>query len=54
MQIDNAHLVSKGSVIALRNGRSEVVQEHIRLELDKFGKVTLEHVSLKMRELLID
>ena len=42
---DNAHLVSKGSVIALRNGRSEVVQEHIRLELDKFGKVTLESVS---------
>merc|ERR1711976_544932 len=24
-------------VIAIRNGRSEVVDEHIRLEVDKFG-----------------
>jgi hypothetical protein len=26
-------------ILSIRNGRSEVVDEHIRLEVDKFGKV---------------
>merc|ERR1712072_1392671 len=36
---DNVDKVAKDMVISLRNGRSEVVDEHIRLEVDKFGKV---------------
>merc|ERR1712007_114823 len=36
---DNVDKVNQGMVISLRNGRSEVVDEHIRLEVDKFGKV---------------
>ena len=35
----NVHL---NSVIAIRNGRSSIVNEHILLELDKFGKVSVE------------
>ena len=42
----NAQLVKTGDVIAIRNGRSEVVDEHIRLEVDKFGKVSQEEASL--------
>ena len=29
-------------MIALRNGKSNVVDEHIMLDLDRFGKVSLE------------
>merc|ERR1712100_10690 len=36
---DNIDKIKKDMVISLRNGRSEVVDEHIRLEVDKFGKV---------------
>lgn len=39
---DNVDKVAKDMVISLRNGRSEVVDEHIRLEVDKFGKVQQE------------
>ena len=28
--------------IAIRNGKSNVVDEHILLDLDKFGRITLE------------
>ena len=42
----NADLITQGIVVAVRNGRSEVVEEHIRLELDKFGKLTKEDSSL--------
>ena len=37
---ENALNISTGKVIALRNGLSSVVDEHILLELDKFGKIT--------------
>ena len=37
---DNVNKVKEGSIVSFRNGRSEVVDEHIRLEIDKFGKVT--------------
>merc|ERR1719337_191279 len=39
---DNVDKVAKDMVISLRNGRSEVVDEHIRLEVDKLGKVQQE------------
>jgi hypothetical protein len=31
--------VKADMILSIRNGRSEVVDEHIRLEVDKFGKV---------------
>ena len=39
---ENCDYVKEGAVIAIRNGRSDVIQEHIRLEVDKFGRVTVE------------
>merc|ERR1712048_991886 len=39
---DNVDKVQENMVISMRNGRSEVVDEHIRLEVDKFGKVQAE------------
>merc|ERR1712032_582780 len=36
---DNVDKVKVDQAISIRNGRSEVVDEHIRLEVDKFGKV---------------
>ena len=40
---EHTKLIAQDAVIAIRNGRSSVVNEHIVLELDKFGKVTLEN-----------
>ncbi len=40
---DHTKLITLNAVIAIRNGRSSVVNEHIVFELDKFGKVTLEN-----------
>ena len=37
--------VTTGAVIAIRNGRSDVVSEHISLQVDKFGKVTREDAA---------
>merc|ERR1712093_205758 len=39
---DNVDKVKEDMVIAIRNGRSEAVDEHIRLEVDKFGLITEE------------
>eukprot|EP01017_Pseudomicrothorax_dubius_P010958 TRINITY_DN139_c0_g1_i3.p2 TRINITY_DN139_c0_g1~~TRINITY_DN139_c0_g1_i3.p2 ORF type:complete len:143 (-),score=49.48 TRINITY_DN139_c0_g1_i3:570-998(-) len=39
---DFADLVKDGAVIAIRNGRSEVFKEHMRLEIDRWGKITAE------------
>ena len=39
---EHTKLIAKDAVIAIRNGRCSVVNEHILLELDKFGKVSLE------------
>lgn len=41
---DNATKVAVDKVVAIRNGRSEVVEGFIRLELDKFGKISDEPV----------
>ena len=38
----NIDQIIQGAVVAIRNGRSEVVNEHIRLEVDKFGKISRE------------
>lgn len=35
--------VAQGKTIAIRNGLSNVVEEHILLEVDKFGRVTEEN-----------
>ncbi len=39
---EHAKTIAVGNVIAIRNGRSSVLNEHIVLELDKFGKVSIE------------
>merc|ERR1711862_829293 len=39
---ENCDLVKESQCISIRNGRSEVVDEHIRLEVDKFGKISSE------------
>ena len=41
----SAEQISSGAVVSIRNGRSEVVDEHIRLEVDKFGKIAKEDAS---------
>ena len=43
-RLKNEHtkLLKKDAVIALRNGRANLVDEYLLLELDKFGKVTSE------------
>ena len=43
---DGLAFVSQGATISIRNGRSEVVDEHIRLEVDKFGKVAKEDAGV--------
>lgn len=39
---DHCKLIKKGENIAIRNGKSNVVDEHILLDLDKFGRITSE------------
>ena len=34
--------LEEGQIVSLRNGKSNVVNDHIRLELDRFGKVSQE------------
>lgn len=42
----HANNISVGSVIAIRNGRSNLVDGHILLELDRFGRVSKGNASL--------
>jgi len=37
---DNAARLEKGKIIAIRNGRSEVFNQRMRLEVDRWGKIT--------------
>ena len=39
---DHCKDIKKGAIIAIRNGKSNVIDEHILLDLDKFGRITLE------------
>merc|ERR1711862_110139 len=50
---ENADRVKEGQTISIRNGRSEVVDEHIRLEVDKFGKIADEETKLKTANSII-
>merc|ERR1712039_973524 len=43
---ENVDKVKQDMIISIRNGRSEVVDEHVRLEVDKFGKVQEESVTI--------
>ena len=43
---DHTQGLEKGQTVAIRNGRSNVVQDYIRLELDRFGKVSQETVTI--------
>ena len=36
-------LIQPGKVVAIRNGKSNIINEHILLELDQFGRVTEEN-----------
>jgi hypothetical protein len=37
---DNAKLIKKDAVIAIRNGKIRLVKGHISLEVDIFGRIT--------------
>mmetsp|Transcript_21408 Transcript_21408/g.24875 ORF Transcript_21408/g.24875 Transcript_21408/m.24875 type:complete len:134 (+) Transcript_21408:72-473(+) len=39
---DNADFFKEGDIISIRNGRSEVFKEKMRLEIDRWGKVIRE------------
>ncbi len=51
-KLKNEHtkLLKVGSTIALRNGKSNVIEECILLELDKFGKVSEETLKINNAE----
>ncbi len=44
---DHTKLLKKDGTFAFRNGKSMVINEHIQLEMDKFGKVSAEEVEVK-------
>jgi ssDNA-binding replication factor A large subunit len=39
---ENAHIIEKDNVIAIRNGLKRFIKNFISLEVDLFGRVTLE------------
>lgn len=43
---DNAKLIKKDSVIAIRNGKIRLIKGHISLEVDIFGRITEEKVDI--------
>ena len=45
--------MKEGATIAFRNGKSTVVDEHIVLEVDRFGKVTSEDAG-KVESVKVD
>lgn len=44
---EQAKGVKQGAVIAIRNGVKKIIKGHISLELDLFGRVTVETVDVK-------
>lgn len=42
---DFAGKLGKDRIVAVRNARSEVFQEHMRIELDRWGKISEEKVK---------
>lgn len=47
---ENATLIEKGAVIAIRNGLKKFIKNFISLELDIFGRVTKETVDIAIDE----
>ena len=43
---ENANLIEKGKVIAIRNGLKKFIKNFISLELDIFGRVTEEKIDI--------
>lgn len=43
---DNAKLIKKDAVIAIRNGKVRFIKGHISLEVDIFGRITQEKVDI--------
>ncbi len=43
---DNAQFIKEGAILAFRNGKSMVFQDHMRLEIDRWGKITEEDVKI--------
>ena len=43
---ENAEHIQKGATIAIRNGVKKIIKGHISLELDIFGRVTLENKDI--------
>ena len=44
--LDNTKVLETGKIFSIRNGRSEVFKEKMRLEVDKWGVVREEPVRL--------
>jgi len=44
--IENAAKIQQGRIISIRNGRSEVFKERMRLEVDRWGKIQEEKVQI--------
>ena len=47
LRTENPDLVKEGKVIAIRNGRRQIVKGHISLQLDIFGRITEEKDEVK-------
>ena len=45
-QADQAAAIKQGAVVSVRNGKSSVVNEHIVLEIDRFGKIAEENIQI--------
>lgn len=44
---ERAEEVKKGNIIAIRNGKSVVIDEKIELQIDSFGKISKENVKIE-------
>lgn len=47
VRLENPDLIKEGKVIAIRNGRRQIVKGHISLQLDIFGRITEEKDDIK-------
>ena len=43
---ESAALIQKGAVLAIRNGVKKFIKDHISLEIDLFGRLTSENVTV--------
>lgn len=46
-KLENHEIISENKVIAIRNGRRQIVKGHICLEIDIFGRITEEKDEIK-------